>query len=309
MDNVGRTTMKQILRALFVAGVLLVGQHASAVVGPPITAYTAYPPFITQTAPPMVMLAMSKDHRMFFKAYTDVVDLDGDGTIDNTYKDTIDYYGYFDSNKCYSYVPANNDFEPAAAATGANSHFCDGTKWSGNFMNWATMARVDVVRKVLYGGYRSTDTGGASAVTVLTRTLLTQDAHSWVKAYNGPNISLLTPTTYTAISFCNFNSTGTSTTLPVVWIMNGYFPYAASTEVRQCTNQYNTGPALVANFDYRVQVKVCVTGMMESNCERYFNSSTSVATYKPIGLIQRQGLNNQGTDDTSDDTIIMKFAL
>jgi type IV pilus assembly protein PilY1 len=301
--------MKQILGGLLLAGILLVlGQHAAAV-APPMSAYTAYPPFVSQTAPPMVMLAMSKDHRMFFKAYNDVMDLDSDGSIDTTYKDTINYYGYFDANKCYSYNSGNNRFEPSAAATGANLHFCDGTKWSGNFMNWATMARIDVVRKVLYGGLRSVDTGGASAVTVLQRTVLPQDNHSWVKAYNGPNISSLTPTAYTSISFCNFNSTGTSTTLPVVWIMNGYFPYAASTEVRQCTNQFNGGPALAAAFDYRMQVQVCVTGMMEANCERYFNSGTSVATYKPVGLLQRQGINTQGTDDTTDDTILMRFAM
>jgi type IV pilus assembly protein PilY1 len=301
--------MKQILGGLLLAGLLLVlGQHAAAV-APPMSAYTAYPPFISQTAPPMVMLAMSKDHRMFFKAYNDIMDLDGDGTIDTTYKDTINYEGYFDSNKCYSYSSANNRFEPAAASTGANLHFCDGTKWSGNFMNWATMARIDVVRKALYGGLRSVDTGGASAVTVLQRTVLPQDAHSWVKAYNGPNISSLTPTAYTSISFCNFNSTGTSTTLPVVWIMNGYFPYASSTEVRQCVSQYNGGPALAPAFDYRAQVLVCVTGMLEANCQRYFNSGTSVATYKPTGLLQQMGINTQGTDDTSDDTILMRFAL
>lgn len=301
--------MKRILGTLLLASALLVFCQQASAVAPPMSAYTAYPPFINQTSPPLVMLAMSKDQKMFFKAYNDIMDLDGDGSIDTTYKDTINYYGYFDSNKCYSYNGGSSRFDPAVAATGANLHFCDGTKWSGNFMNWATMARIDVVRKVLYGGFRVIDSGGAGAVTVLQRTTLPQDNHSWVKAYNGPNISSLTPTAFASISFCNFNSSGTSTTVPVVWIMNGYFPYAASTEVRQCTNQFNTGPALVAAFDYRVQVNVCVTGLMEANCERYFNSGTSLATYKPVGLIQRQGLNTQGTDDPADDTILMRFAM
>jgi type IV pilus assembly protein PilY1 len=301
--------MKKILGGLLSTCMLVsLGQLATAA-APPMSAYTAYPPFINQTAPPLVMLAMSKDQKMFFKAYNDIMDLDSDGSIDTTYKDTINYYGYFDSNKCYSYNSGSNRFEPAAAGTGANLHFCDGTKWSGNFMNWATMARIDVVRKVLYGGLRVVDTGGAGATTVLQRTVLPQDNHSWVKAYNGPNIGQLTPNAWASISVCNFNSSGTSTTLPVVWVMNGYFPYAASTEVRQCTNQFNGGPALVADYNYRAQVQVCVTGMLEANCERYFNSGTSIVTHKPVGLIQRQGLNTQGTDDQSDDTILMKFAM
>jgi type IV pilus assembly protein PilY1 len=299
--------MNTILSALLVLVIASMSGQPSVVTAQTITDYTAYPPFISQTVPPLVMIAMSKDHRMFFKAYTDVMDLDNDGTIDTTYKDTINYYGYFDSNKCYTYSTTNGRFEPAVAATGANNHFCSG-QWSGNFLNWATMARIDVVRKVLYGGKRSVDTGGSSATTVLQRTLLPRDNHAWVKAYNGPNIGSLTPNAWASISFCNFNSASTETH-PLVWIMNGYFPYAASTEVKQCVNQYNGGPALSPTYQYNVEVQVCVAGMLESNCERYFNSGTSVATYKPVGLIQRQGINTQGTDATTDDVILMKFAL
>ncbi len=295
--------MKKFLSALLVSMIVVVSQQPVA--AQTLANYTAYPPFINQSVPPLVMIAMSKDHRMFFKAYTDVMDLDNDGSIDTTYKDTINYYGYFDSNKCYDYNNAR--FEPAAAATGANLHFCS-SKWSGNFLNWATMARIDVVRKVLYGGKRSVDTGGAGAVTVLQRTLLPRDNHAWVKAYNGANIDQLTPNAWASISFCNLN-TASGETQPLVWIMNGYFPYAASTEVKQCVLQFNGGPALAPTYTYNVAVKVCDTSLLESNCERYFNSGTSVATYKPVGLIQRQGINTQGTDSTSDDVILMKFAL
>ena len=145
--------MKKFLSALLVAMFVVVSQQSVSAQTPTLADYTAYPPFINQSVPPLVMLAMSKDHRLFYKAYNDIMDLDNDGSIDTTYRDTINYYGYFDSNKCYNYN--NNRFEPAAAATGANSHFCSGY-WSGNFLNWATMARIDVIRKVLYGGKRIT---------------------------------------------------------------------------------------------------------------------------------------------------------
>ena len=43
--------------------------------------YTAVPPFINQTVPPLVMLLMSKDHRLFIKAYNDIMDIDGVGPL------------------------------------------------------------------------------------------------------------------------------------------------------------------------------------------------------------------------------------
>ncbi|MDR2550398.1 MAG: hypothetical protein LBD10_09405 [Desulfobulbus sp.] len=142
-------------------------------------------------ATPLVMLNMSRDHQLHYKAYTDYADLDGNGVPETTYTDNIEYYGYFDTKKCYDYSTGNNRFVPAALATGTNSHYCSG-KWSGNFLNWATMTRMDVVRKLLYGGKRSTDT---STLTVLERQFLPMDAHAFAKYYDGGDVSQLTPFT------------------------------------------------------------------------------------------------------------------
>jgi type IV pilus assembly protein PilY1 len=49
---------------------------------------------------------------------------------------------------------------------------------------------MDVLRKVLYGGYRSTDT---DSETVLEGVFIPQDAHSWGKEYAGEDTRLLTP--------------------------------------------------------------------------------------------------------------------
>ncbi len=138
---------------------------------------------------PLVMMNVSRDHQLSYKAYNDYADLDGDGVPETTYQDSIDYYGYFDSAKCYDYSVANGRFVPVAMATGANNHYCTG-QWSGNFMNWATMTRMDVVRKMLYGGMRFSDT---SSLTVLERHYLPTDAHAFAKHYNGSDIASLTP--------------------------------------------------------------------------------------------------------------------
>jgi hypothetical protein len=111
------------------------------------------------SAIPQVMINASNDHQLFFKAYNDYSDLDGNGIPETTYDTTIDYYGYFDSAKCYAYNAADIRFEPRGMAD--SLHYCTGSMdsyWSGNFLNWASMARIDVIRKILFGGHRRSDT-------------------------------------------------------------------------------------------------------------------------------------------------------
>jgi type IV pilus assembly protein PilY1 len=152
----------------------------------------AVPPNVTDfKKQPMVVLNMSKDHQLFYRAYNEYTDIDFDGNPDTTYKHSIDYYGYFDAYKCYDYV--GGLFTPTRVTT---DKYCPGvgvgsaSQWSGNFLNWATMSRMDVVRKVLYGGYRSTDT---ASQTVLERSYLPNDAHSFAKFYDGSDLPKLTP--------------------------------------------------------------------------------------------------------------------
>jgi len=191
------------------------------------------PLFIAGNVQPLVMLDMSKDHQLYYKAYNDFSDLDGNlvagdpgypgyapspalpGVPETTYVDRINYYGYFDNKKCYVYSTTNNRFAPPATgfmATGANSHYCSG-QWSGNFLNWATMTRMDAVRKLLYGGMRSTDT---SSLTVLERAFLPTEAHSFTKYYNNTDIASLTPfsgiaTTPPSATSTTSNSVGSGT--------------------------------------------------------------------------------------------------
>ena len=177
------------------------------------------PLYAATATPPKVMLTISKDQQLFKKAYNDYSDLDGDGQLETTYKHSIDYYGYFDSSKCYTYNTSNNRFEPASVSA---DKYCTG-QWAGNFLNWLSMSRMDAVRKLLYGGSRSTDQTNAldgsgnplspNAVTVLERAFMPTDAHAWAKYYNGSDIAQLTPfspptaSAYSAVT----SSSGTGT--------------------------------------------------------------------------------------------------
>jgi type IV pilus assembly protein PilY1 len=151
------------------------------------------PLFLNSAVPPLNMLVLSRDHRLYYEAYNDASDLDGDGSIDVGYKPAqITYYGYFESNRCYNYV--SGIFIPGEA-TAANKT-CTGTaQWSGDWLNYMTMSRIDALRKVLYGGLRYIDTADR---TVLQRAYIPRDAHSWGKEYtstavDGYDIALYTP--------------------------------------------------------------------------------------------------------------------
>lgn len=333
--------MKRFTIALLVAIVGTVGYHQA--MAQTMNSYTAYPPFINKSVPPAVMIMMTKDHRLFLKGYNDIVDLDngtpgGDAAVDTTYKDNISYVGYFDSMKCYDYASSGGAgfantgrFNPAVAGTGTYGHYCT-AKWSGNFLNWATMARIDIIRKVLYGGRRIVDNAGSSTsplsgnngLTVLGRTMSPRSAHSWAKPYTGADLASLVPTAAlgigAAVTICNTNSVATET-VGMMMVLNGNFPDADSTNGVECYKTSETGiqfdlgatnPVLLAT--YRVAVKVCDwTVGLESNCDTYYDdntpSPTNTYTYKPQGLIQRMAVNTNGSAGTSDDTIIMRFGL
>src|SRR6218665_390589 len=71
---------------------------------------TQVPLFVSDAVPPLNMLVMGRDHKLYYEAYNDASDLNGDGVIDVGYKGHlskaqggIDYYGYFNSYVCYDY--------------------------------------------------------------------------------------------------------------------------------------------------------------------------------------------------------------
>lgn len=264
---------------------------------------------VSNAVAPRVMLAMSRDHQLYIKAYTDYSDLDNDGILDTTYNNNVDYYGYFDSNKCYKY--AGGLFEPTGLATG---HQCS-SQWSGNFLNWAAMTRMDIIRKVLYGGYRSTDTrntqfppSSSSASTILERTLIPFDVHAFAKVFSpgsADEMQKYTPYAATSISICNLTQgkdkelskdIDTKDDPPLMRVANGSWPRWAAAKNTQCQweKNSNTLPGEGDNLvnkgkedGLNVRVKVCVDGLEETSCKSYTDKASSIITKKPTGLLQK----------------------
>ncbi|MFA5983500.1 MAG: PilC/PilY family type IV pilus protein [Methylococcaceae bacterium] len=321
-----------ILGGICYAG-LVTGTFAGTVAQSPL--------FLTTPAKPVTLLNISKDHQLYFKAFDDYSDLDGDGIPETTYKHSFDYYGYFDNHKCYDYSTANKQFEPKSVTT---NKYCNGN-WSGNFLNWGSMARIDTIRKILYGGYRATDTVDTTKTetvgkgknkktvvtivtgyTILERTYLPNDAHSFAKFYNGTDLTSLTPFSTSdvanGITLCN-TTVSTSqfsqnaTEAPLIRVAKGNFSLWAANERWQCRwsgdktssdsnisaengnssassgiSASSTSPVKssdgLGEADYIARILVCLNASLkEDNCKQYPSGAL-----KPTGLLQTYGDND-----------------
>lgn len=291
MNNLSKVVSKAAWLSIVSVVVAFTGSAVSAPLALPDV-----PLYLPASVPPLNMLVLGRDHKLYYEAYNDYSDLNDDDVLDFKYKPAeIDYYGYFDSLKCYSYSNGKKRYEPTTA-TGTLKTCSGASDWSGDFLNYLTTSRIDALRKVLYGGYRSTDT---SSETVLERSYIPQDAHSWGKEYAGLTdgydiskySSLSLPNTNTRHLFAN--TTPLSTTDPLLRILENRTeriwnwvsierPVAGTQVVNSSGSRVNVTPT-----DRIVRVQVCVSGKEESNCQTYSNGKS-----KPIGLLQEFGEND-----------------
>ena len=201
--------------------------------------------------------------------------------IDAAYDSTKAYLGYFDPNKCYLYQYAASEpdrhFYPAGAATARGCTGSQDAKWSGNFLNWATMQTIDPFRWALTGGYRVVDS-----------TTLTLIEKAWASGQGGtgnfPNRSLGS----NALVAGNTPFTWTSMAMRIQGLGNR-MRFTVTGGVDNTPTAYDPAVAVVSTtvYEVSVRVKVCDTnvaaaGALESNCTAYPNGS-----YKPTGLIQQ----------------------
>lgn len=250
------------------------------------------PLYSKQTQPPLMMMVMSRDEQLFNKAYSDYSNLDEDAnnTLETTYLDSFEYGGYFDSKLCYGATATGDGgvFKATAKASGANGHSCSG-QWSGNFLNWITMSRLDVMRSVLYGGQRYIDTDDR---TVIERARIPSDLHAWVKVYSGGDIGSFAPLSGTQ-SFCNVTAGTAADAVPRMLVSGGNWSEWASTAGFQCgVGRSGEGSSDVPRSatTYAVRAEVCAPGdnaLRESYCRKYNDGNQD--RYKPSGVLQTYG--------------------
>jgi type IV pilus assembly protein PilY1 len=262
---------------------------------------------IQPTAKPLIMLGLGRDHRMFYEAYNDASDIDGDGSIDIRFKPSITYLGLFNSDYCYTHegdaspttVSDTNarNFSPSGLAAGANKT-CTG-KWSGNWLNYVTTSRIDALRVVLYGGMREVD---SNTRTVLRRAYIPQDAHSWGKEYTSLAVDkylisdytpLAQPTTGNRHFFGNLtaNAGVNCDTLSNCSDLPPWLSVVTNSPKRVWEWSATERPVLSDSThggtrrNYTIRVEVCTTGYT-LGCKLYPNNQ-----YKPVGILHDFGEN------------------
>lgn len=311
------------LKWLAVMAIATTNLSVSALIWP------AKPLGATISARPMTMLVAGKDHKFFYEAYNDASDIDGDGTLDTRFKPNIVYYGLYDSRLCYQYVsPTSTDknkdlFVPVSAASTSTSTpgACLGTgngQWSGNWLNYITTSRIDALRKVLYGGMRDVDTATESTSdlnsgTVLRRSYIPQDAHSWGKEFHSSHGYLIAnytplsePTATTKRHFfgnLTANRDVSCATLnncsnlpPLLRIRTDVGDskrvYEWASKERPVLHDTLASGAFPAGTgaeqNFTVRAKVCV-GTFTADCKQYGSGTGSV--FKPVGLLHEYGEN------------------
>ncbi|MDR1920281.1 MAG: hypothetical protein LBS31_00835, partial [Candidatus Adiutrix sp.] len=310
--------------------------------------YQATPFWVAEPYIPQVLLILSKDYKMFYQAYAGlIVDIDGDGRIDTGFNPAAEYIGYFDSRSCYAYKaghegketynnrwfaadpagyflrvgPTVDDEATPTRPAGLKGYIpsprsvagiCDGRTFSGNWLNFMTSSRMDVIRKILYGGDRVVD---SEKETYLEASFVPPDAAVWGTDIMADDIWNNTPYNayydirkYAPFSkpangrahyFARVRDTAEGALFPALRMAENV--QIGTTERRYWDWVMQDRPVPNDNYihsyvdkykSYRVKVKVCdSSGNLENEaygCRRYPGGA-----YKPVGLLQKYGENDK----------------
>lgn len=173
---------------------LLGGMGEGVLKAQTIDDYSTIPPFIAPTVQPNVLLLVDNSGSMNNCAYpntspaADHCQASSGAGLSDQYLATESYFGYFESDKCYSY--AASKFSPTSTKPCANA-------WDGNFLNWATMRRLDITKWVMTGGQcNAVRSSENSCSTLRGQTSFNAGAccHIFYKQFN---LTGLAPSTYT----------------------------------------------------------------------------------------------------------------
>jgi len=191
--------------------------------------YVSTPIFMSNAVPPNVLIIFDNSGSMNQMAYWEetVEHSEGDpwwqvDVVPTTpYDPARNYYGYFVAGTpaarvMYSYTSNKFARDPSG-------------EWEGNFLNWVTMRRADVARKVLVGGLATSRTGGGNT------TLIGEDPVDSGRSFKC-KLGFMTMLSYTP--FNDFNDR-------YVGVKNGYL---------YVSKDLNTSP--FDKFDYKYNVKV-----------------------------------------------------
>lgn len=314
--------MKKFMITSLVVGYAALSGYAATVQANDIA---EAPLFLTNSAHPNLMFTMSVETPVGAEGYNDQVgipdarckgrvnwpgqwrfakwDHEGGGSC---YFSDYEYLGYFNSKKCYRY--RNTETETSSSDTGVQAHGkttsntdgtfipvkmanaaheCDGSLWSGNFLNWATYLAVDGLAYSMTGGNRVVDTAGKKARTVVRRSLRSGFRQSFYKVIsNDPAIVSKVDSRGVSLSASVNPRSVTPFNHSSMYIRNLGIShkFEIGTFFFNSAGQFKVRP----NASFTVQVESCNTKLgvenLKDNCKPYTKNGHTY--YKPEGLVQ-----------------------
>ncbi|QTR46886.1 hypothetical protein J9253_02760 [Thiothrix litoralis] len=215
------------------------------------------------------------------------------------YAQNTAYVGYFDAGKCYSYHYSNTEsdryFYPSDLAT---NHTCSTSEqyWSGNFLNWAATQTIDPFRSSMTGGYRVKDTTtetwlekarhdgqGSSSIFPDRRLPVSGSDNTLVKKttpFDSYVVSSKKKQTVTDVDYIQMRIQGLGNKMRFSLNNTNATSASSVTAYDPATHTRTTGTDASTVYEISIRVKVCVPGILETNCVAYGNN------YKPEGLMQ-----------------------
>ncbi|NTW57882.1 MAG: hypothetical protein HGA43_01790 [Nitrospirae bacterium] len=282
-----------------------------------MNSYCLTPPFVSQNISPNVLIMLDSSGSMnclaYQSSYVPAQFVSGN------------YYGYFDPTKNYRYDTSGtpNRWIPYALAitngTAANPVA------SGNFLNWITMSRQDVAKKILIGGRASSGTYAAADRTTNPVKLYgnANPQSSWTcatddKSHDSTATNLIYPfvgdykytvatdgsyqfriafndaPTFKLYPNSNFSSTNPAYTFPAAWVKTGTgSAYQVVDETTANTTDYivnkSSTEAALFGYNHADATLVGSSGTIASVAVYAYAKKTGSSTVNLQGVLRLKG--------------------
>ncbi len=214
---------------------------AQATANPPsMKGYCVQPPFLVVPKQPNVLVILDSSGSMNCLAYQ--------SEYDPTQFTSGQYYGYFDPAQNYKYTTsatptAANPNRWIPTTDAMNTGTAANPIASGNFLNWITMSRQDVAKKILIGGRAATGISSPGAYnacnrsTVSTATCLSGPYPSSVKLYGNSDAT-------TGLTCATNVKTYDNTSSTLIYPFTDEYDYTVQTGQANTFTVTYSGPAI-----------------------------------------------------------------
>jgi type IV pilus assembly protein PilY1 len=267
--------------------------------------YCSTPPFLSNTVPPNVLIVLDNSGSMNDWAYSTSYDSTKYVPADPVKRG---YYGYFEPSKKYKY--SGTEWAETTDTTGTIANPIA----TGDFLNWATMRRIDVARKLLIGGKATPRSPNPGATVALYGETAPSPSWDFAKTNSEGRLSPFPTTSYSYVMSGDSLSVAPNNPLPKVPKSNAntnwsFYP-SSSTQYRTVDEKtaneadylYNNTNNSSQLFGYTAFTSSDITVAIQSVTVSFRAKKTATSTNRIKGVIKVGGTEYQHSNYTNLST-------